>query len=96
MINEKIEKAENEKSIKKTKKVVRKKEKIDIKKFDDLEGKFLHVKVGDYDHPASIATINDIQEKIVDLFNDRGVDCLVFVTHHAVSMKIIEREKNGK
>jgi hypothetical protein len=67
--------------------------KIRMKKFGDLEGKFLLVRVGTQDEPATKAQIDEIQTKVVDLFEKNGVNCLTFVTHHAVNMSIIE--KNG-
>lgn len=66
--------------------------KVKITKFDDLEGKFLHVQVGNADSPASTEQISDIQKKIVNLFVENDVNCLAFVTHHAVSINIIEKE----
>ena len=71
----------------------KKKASIRLKKFDDLEGKFLLVKVGTDDEPALPEQIDDIQKKLVDLFEKNGINCLAFVTHHAVEMSIIE--KNG-
>ena len=64
---------------------------ISITKFEDLEGKFLHVKVGHEDRPATVEDINSIQEQLVALFEKNNVDCLAFVTHHSVSMDIIEK-----
>lgn len=65
---------------------------ISITKFKDLEGKFLHVKVGNADRPATDDQIEDIQNKIVSLFEKNNVNCLTFVTHHAVDMEIIEKD----
>ena len=80
-----------EDSSKKTKKKTTKKaEKIvSFTKIDDLEGKFLHVRVGTDSLPASDDQIKDIQDKIIDLFDKNDINCVVFVTHHAVSMDII-------
>ena len=66
---------------------------VSIKKFKDLDGKFLLVRVGTKEEPASSAQINDIQTKLVELFEKNSVNCLTFVTHHAVDIDIIE--KNG-
>jgi hypothetical protein len=65
---------------------------ISITKFKDLEGKFLHVKVGNADHPALVEDIKSIQEQILALFERNNVNCLAFVTHHAVDMDIIEKD----
>ena len=73
------------------KKAVTKKN-IKITKFDDLEGKFLHIKVGNSSAPATTEQISDIQNKIVGLFEKNNINCLAFVTHHAVIMDIIEKE----
>jgi hypothetical protein len=65
---------------------------ISITKFKDLEGKFLHVKVGNVDCPATDGKIESIQEKLIALFESNNVNCLTFVTHHAVDMEIIEKD----
>ena len=67
--------------------------KVKITKFDDLEGKFLHIQVGSADSPASVEHISDIQKKIVNLFEENNVNCLALVTHHAVLINIVEKEK---
>jgi hypothetical protein len=94
MNNENNKEAMQNTSKKTTKKTVKSKN-IEITKFDDLEGKFLHVKVGSSEFPASEEHINNIQNQIVDLLEKNNVNCLVFVTHHAVSMDIIERQINN-
>ena len=69
---------------------------VKINKFDDLEGKFLLVKVGTKDIPASDEQITDIQDQIVGLFEKNNINCVAFVTHHAVEISIIEKNfKNG-
>ena len=65
---------------------------ISITKFKDLEGKFLHVRVGHENRPATVEDIESIQEQLVDLFEENNVNCLTFVTHHAVEMDIIEKD----
>ena len=81
------------------KKVVKKKveqddkKEIHIKKFDDLEGKFLLVKVGSDDRPATDEDIDNVRNSLIDLFNKNGVDCLAYVTHHCVEMEIVEKLK---
>jgi len=64
--------------------------------YEDIEGKFLHIKVGDQNKPASSAEIVDIEKTVTNLFKINGVNCLVFVTHHAVDVKLIERNKKSK
>lgn len=75
-----------------------KKEKLkteDIEKITylDIEGKFLHIKVGDENSPASTTEINDIENKITKLFNENDIKCVSFVTHHAVNIDIIDGKK---
>jgi len=81
--------ATEEKTVKKKKA----KKKVSITKYDDLEGKFLLVKVGEKENPAKTPDIEDVQSKLVDLFEKNNVNCLTFVTHHAVSVEIIEKKK---
>ena len=66
--------------------------KVEVVKFEDLEGKFLFVKVGDKDRPATDEDLKDVEDKLVALFNKNNINCLAFVTHHAVSMELIEKE----
>jgi len=66
---------------------------ISITKFKDLEGKFLHVKVGHENRPAEVKDIESIQEQLINLFAKNNVNCLTFVTHHAVEIDIIEKDK---
>ena len=68
--------------------------KVTIRKFKDLEGKFLHVKVGDKASPATDVQIGEIQDKLVALLEENNINCLAFVTHHAVTMEIIEKDNN--
>jgi hypothetical protein len=82
-----------EKKQKKNLKSDLKKDKIDIVKYDDLEGKFLHIKVGTEKSPASEKEIKDIESKIIKLFEKNNVNCIVFISHHAVDVKIIEKFK---
>lgn len=92
--NKEIEDKENKmtKKSKKTKKTERSQD-ISITKFEDLEGKFIHVKVGTSNIPATKEQIDEIQNKIISLFEKNNINCLAFVTHHAVSMEIIEKER---
>lgn len=51
-----------------------------------LEGKFIHIKVGDKDNPADTGDVRDIEEKVTNLLDQYDVDCMVLVTHHAVEV----------
>lgn len=66
--------------------------KVKLQKLKDLEGKFLLVKVGTSSEPATDTQIGNVQEKLIELLEENNVNCMVFVTHHAVSMKIIEKQ----
>ena len=63
--------------------------KVIASKIKHLEGRFFHVKVGNENTPATTEEINSIQDKLVELFEKNDVNCLAFVTHHAVSVEII-------
>lgn len=56
----------------------------------DLEGKFIHVRVGTSADPAAPEQIKEIQDKFIAFLKENDVECLAFVTHHAVSMEIVE------
>ena len=80
------------------KKVEPKKETISLEDvsaqiFKDLNGKFLLVKVGSDIRPADSIDIEHIEQKLISLFEENNVNCLAFVTHHAVEMEIIEKLK---
>jgi len=90
MIQENNKKDKAKDKVKKVKKAI-KNEKIAISKFKNLEGKFLHVRVGTPEEPAIGEQIEDIEKKIVALFEKNKINCLAFVTHHAVSMEIVEK-----
>jgi len=66
---------------------------ITIQKYDDIEGKFLLVKVGTDSRPATGEDIKEIENKLVDLLEENNVNCLAFVTHHAVEFEIIGKLK---
>ena len=66
---------------------------VKVKTFKDLEGKFLLVKVGSSDIPATDIQIKDVQEKLIGLLEENNINCVAFVTHHAVNMEIIEKQK---
>lgn len=71
----------------------KKKRQAKTRAFKDLEGKFLHIMVGDRDRPAGDTDIKDIESRINNLLKENDINCLVFVTHHAVAMELIETRK---
>lgn len=91
-MKEKIEKKETMKKdklkITKTKKTTAK-PKVSTTNFDNVQGKFLLVRVGNQDDPAGQAEIDAIRDQLIDLFEKNNVDCLALVTHHAVSIDVI-------
>lgn len=85
-----------DKSKKTSKKKVSKKKEVNskavtVQKFKDLEGKFLLVKVGNDAHPSTDIDVEDIENQLVGLFEEYDINCLAFVTHHAVEMEIIDK-----
>ena len=62
---------------------------IEATEFKGIEGKFLLVKVGTEAKPATEEQIKDIKTQLTDLFEENHVDCLTYVTHHAVDITII-------
>ena len=58
----------------------------------DLENKFLLVRVGNKDEPAGDEQIKKVREELDKILAENGVNCLLFVTHHAVSFDIIEKK----
>ena len=77
-----------EKSKEEVKKNISKKQ-VKAIKFNDLEGKFLLVRVGTIEEPATDIQIGEIEKKLIALFEKNNVNCLTFVTHHAVDLDII-------
>ena len=63
----------------------------------DIEGKFLHVKVGNdklaEDGEALRAEIEKVEKQISTLIDGNNVNCLVFVTHYAVDVQVVESKK---
>jgi len=55
----------------------------------DLENKFLHIRVGDRDRPATQKELEEVAGQLEELFEKNNIKCLPFVTHHAVSINII-------
>lgn len=78
------------------KKVSKKTTPVKIKTFKDLEGKFLLVKVGSSEVPATDIQIKDVQEKLIELLETNNINCAAFVTHHAVNMEIVEKQNNNE
>lgn len=72
----------NEETASKTKKKI-------SKNIYSISNRFVHIKVGDKDRPASEAEITKIQENFDEYIKDNNIDCLVFVTHHAVNISVI-------
>ena len=62
---------------------------IKAKELNSLEGRFLLVSVGNDAHPATDEDIKEIREKLISLFEENGVNCITFVTHHAVDVCVI-------
>ena len=89
-----VEQGTMEKDKSKNKTPVKSKKKVAAQVFDDLQGKFLLVRVGTSSDPADGEQIKSIEKQLLDLFEKNKVDCLTFVTHHAVAMDIIGG-KNG-
>jgi hypothetical protein len=84
-------KNDTKKKVSKKKKVEEVNEIISSVSCIDLENKFLLVRVGTIDNPASTDQINEVQEKLEDMLNKHNIKCLAFVTHHAVDMTLIEK-----
>jgi len=59
-------------------------------KCEDVENKFLHVKVGNENRPASDEDINTVQAQIEELLTDHDIRCLVYVSHHAVDIRVVK------
>jgi hypothetical protein len=67
-------------------------EKVDVEKIDynDIEGKFLLVKVGTIHDPAEDNDINNVEKQLNNIFDEAGVNCLLFVTHHALDIQVVK------
>ncbi len=59
-----------------------------VLRFSSLEGRFLHVKVGDAHKPAEEKEIKEIREGLEKVFNANDINCIAFVSHHAVEITI--------
>ena len=64
--------------------------------YDDLQGKFLLVRVGTPEVPATTQQISDVKDSLLDLFEKNNVDCMTYVTHHAVDVQIVEKQNPSK
>jgi hypothetical protein len=71
------------------------KKNIKIKKFKELDGKFLLVNVGTIEEPATDEQIDSVKDNLVDLFEKNNINCLTFVTHHAVKISIIDNNTDN-
>jgi len=71
------------------------KEKIDEKLekilYADIEGKFMHIRVGNKEDPPGGEDIKEIENKLVSLFERNDINCIAFVTDYNVDIKLIER-----
>jgi len=54
-----------------------------------LDGKLLLVNVGTVTEPAETSDIENVRDELQKLLDTHGVKCLVYVSHHAVDMKIV-------
>lgn len=84
LVGEKKEKKDNKASLVKTE--------ISKTSCRDLENKFIFVRVGDIDRPATDEQVGEVRKELDRIFAENGIDCLLFVTHHAVSIEIIEKK----
>ena len=62
---------------------------VNSKNFMEIEGRFMLVKVGTSEQPAEDDEIEKIEKKLKDLFENNGINCVAFVTHHAVDITMI-------
>jgi hypothetical protein len=53
-----------------------------------INGNFVHIKVGNEILPASDNEIASIEEKISEIIESNNIECIVFVTHHAVEINV--------
>ena len=57
--------------------------------FNSLQGRFIHIKVGNESKPATDNDIAELQNKFDKYMEDNNIDCIAFVTHHAVEIAVI-------
>jgi len=77
--------SEDTKTGKTTKTLGKKVETKDIA-FESLQNKFIHIKVGSGEHPATSKDIEDIRNQLSEVFDNNKINCILFVTHHAVDI----------
>lgn len=53
-----------------------------------IEGRFIHIKVGNELRPATDQDIASVEEKISEIIESNKIKCIVFVTHHAVDIHV--------
>ena len=82
--------AKDDKVVKSKSKIVKPiKKSKDVKVSDFLiDGRFIHIKVGNEMRPASDSDIKETEEKISDIIEENKIKCIVFVTHHAVEINV--------
>ncbi len=61
-----------------------------VAKVQNVNNKFLLVNVGDANSPAEDSDIKDIEEKLITFLNENGIKLPAFITHHAVSVSVVE------
>ena len=77
---------EQKKTPKKTTK--KKEEELTVRKKEfSIEGRLVHICVGDEQKPANDEDINKIEENIKKAIPD-DIECIIFVTHHAVKVTV--------
>ena len=89
-----IEPKEIEKiKVSKEKKIENKEAEVKVKDIaenvNSLKDRIILVNVGTPEDPASDEDIENVREKFEKLLEDHNIKCLVYVTHHAVSIKIV-------
>lgn len=57
---------------------------------NSLHGKIILINVGSSEDPATNDDISDVREQFEKLLEKHNVNCLLYVTHHLVSIKIVE------
>jgi len=56
---------------------------------NSLDGKLLLVNVGTTAEPAETSDIENVRDELQKLLDSHNIKCLVYVSHHAVDMKIV-------
>ena len=69
----------------------KKDEEIEKILYSDIEGKFMHIKVGNKESNTIGPDIKEIEDKLVKLFTINDINCVAFVTSYNVEIKLIER-----